>query len=116
MSVDVEASIIVGLWLPEELWDIQYEECAQDLFGKCLFWGGYPDNDDGMIVGKQLYRVKDDENAVRLSEDIICEGSARMLFEQDVLPMIEATGYEPLIDYIKNHMDDVGRYLLVRWC
>lgn len=22
MSVDVEASIIVGIWLPEELWDI----------------------------------------------------------------------------------------------
>ena len=69
-----------------------------------------------MIVGKQLYRVKDDENAVGLSEDIISEGSARMLFEQDVLPMIAATGYEPLIDYIKNHMDDVDRYLLVRWC
>lgn len=116
MSVDVEASIIVGLWLPEELWDIQYEECAQDLFGKCLFWGGYPDSDDGMIVGRQLCKVQDDENAVRICDDIICEGSARMLFEQDVLPMIEATGYEPLIDYIKNYMNDADRYLLVRWC
>lgn len=116
MGVHVEASIIVGIWLPEELWDIQYEEWFNDLFGKCLFWDGYPDNDDGMIVGRQLCKVQDDENAVRICDDIICEGSARMLFEQDVLSMIEATGYEPLIDYIKNHMDDVDRYLLVGWC
>lgn len=116
MGVHVEASIIVGIWLPEELWDIQYEEWFNDLFGKCLFWDGYPDNDDGMIVGRQLCKVQDDENAVRICDDIICEGSARMLFEQDVLPMIEATGYEPLIDYIKNYMNDADRYLLVRWC
>ena len=116
MGVHVEASIIVGIWLPEELWDIQYEEWFNDLFGKGLFWGGYSDNDDGMIVGRGGCKVQDDENAVRLCDAIICEGSARMLFEQDVLPMIEAIGYEPLIDYIKNHMDDVDRYLLVRWC
>lgn len=53
MGVHVEASIIVGIWLPEELWDIQYEEWFNDLFGKCLFWDGYPDNDDGMIVGRR---------------------------------------------------------------